>query len=60
MTIVEAMEYLKQIGKDYCFLDAHTGALQLGIEALERLKELRRMKYVTDFSLLPSETEGEK
>jgi len=57
MTPDEAIEINKKV-KDYAYFARD--AIQLGIEALERLKDLRRMKYVTDFTLLPSETEGGK
>ena len=68
MTIDEAVEILKTFhDKAACSLDASSAfAFQLGIEALEKQKALRRkwyhfhtlLEFVT--ALLPSETEVEK
>ena len=59
MTIDEAIKYLKE--KNYKFFISEKPAIQLGIEALERLETLRDILDTNLVKgLLPSETKGEK
>lgn len=58
MNIPKAIEILEDAlngSSDYSS-DPLYQASELGKEALKRLLELRRMKYVTDFTSLPGET----
>lgn len=58
MTIEKAIELLQQDLNDpgsVGIMDLND-AKKLGIEALKRLQELRKMKYVTYFNPLPGET----
>ena len=53
---IEVLDDIKDTGIDAGHYDAEE-AIELGIEALKRVKEARKKVYFTTRSLLPGETE---
>lgn len=62
LTLAKAIKYNEELkrGIDVHEMPKHHAAIQLGIEALKRVKTNRKGPRVLVYKELPGETEGEK